>query len=492
MILYDLIIIGGGAGGFAASGIARGLGKRVAIIEKNKLGGDCTWYGCVPSKTLIKAAEVAHLSRNTAKYGIRGGTGNQFDTSQVMTHVRHIIADIYAGETPEVLREKGIDVYLGSPTFTGPQEIQVDGVPLRGKRIIISTGSHAFIPAIDGLDTIPYLTNESLFDLEKLPQSMIVLGGGPIGTEMASALNRLGVQVTQIEVSDRILTRDEPELVETLMASLRAEGLNILTGHRAIRAAARNGGVAITVEDAGKNRRIIEAEALLVAVGRRPNVDGMNLEKAGVAYSERGIEVNEKLQTSNPAVYAIGDVIGGYQFSHIAEYHATVAVPNALLPLPIKKKVDYRNMVWCTFTQPELAHGGLTEQQARERYGDSIRIYRHHYRHVDRARTDVAETGSSKFITDRTGKLLGIHILGNRAAELLHEAQLAKTLGRNFAEISGMIHIYPTYGDLVKRPADQCFVDNLQNKFYVKIAKKLFSGKSAARPAEIVPSGSEV
>lgn len=473
---YDVIIIGGGSGGLAASGIAKGMGKKTAIVEKNKLGGDCTWYGCVPSKALIKSAQLAHLIQTAGDYGIHMNHNGKYNTRHVMSHVRNVIRKIYEAENQEAMERKGIRVFLGTPRFLNPHEIKVNGTSVSAEKFIISTGSHPIIPSIEGLETVLFLTNENLFDLEELPETMLILGGGPIGVEMAAALNRLGVKINLIESADRILKRDDPELTTLLMAQLQKEGIDVLTKHRAVQFKKTAEVIEATLRDNEGKTKTMRTDSLLVAVGRQPNVDGMDLEKAGVVYSSSGIRVNNKLQTSARNIYAIGDVLGGYQFSHIAEYQATVAVRNGLLPLPVKKKIDYKNVVWCTFTDPELAHAGLTEPQARERFGDRIRIYRHHYAAADRPRTDLCETGVSKFITNRKGKLLGIHILGHRAAALLHEAQLAKYLGVKFARISGMIHIYPTYGELVKRPADKSYVDNLQNNVFVKLAQKIIRG----------------
>ena len=232
----------------------------------------------------------------------------------------------------------------------------------------------------------------------------------------------------------------------------------------------------MTIQKASGETQTLKAEATLIAVGRRPNVNGLQLENAGVEYTSRGIKIDSTLKTTASNIYAAGDVAGPYQFSHAAEYQATIATMNAVLPIPIKKKARYENMVWATFTDPELAHGGLTEAQAREKYGDRIRVYRHEYQHVDRAKTDLAEIGLSKYITDTRGKLLGIHILGERASDLLHEAQLAKHLGISFGKIQSMIHIYPSYGDLIKRPATRAYIDQIQNNFFVKLFKKLRSG----------------
>jgi pyruvate/2-oxoglutarate dehydrogenase complex dihydrolipoamide dehydrogenase (E3) component len=470
---YDLVVIGVGSGGISAANLALRLGKKVAVVEKARIGGDCTWYGCVPSKALIRSAAVAHQIQRMEDYGLRTEGPTSLDTDQVMKHVRSVRHGIYQGETPEVFEEMGIKVYLGAPEFRDNHSIRIGDQTVSSKSFVISTGSSPFIPPVKGLDEVPYLTNETLFEIEALPRSMIVLGGGPIGTEMASALSRLGVKITVVEKGERILVRDDEELVKILMESLVREGVELLTGNEAVECAGDAGGVSLTVRDEGGRSSVRKVDRLLVSVGRRPNVEGLALENAGVEYSSKGIRASSSLQTTAPNIYACGDVLGSYQFSHIAEYHAGIAVPNAVLPLPIKRKVDYENIVWCTFTEPELAHAGLNEAEAREKYGDSIRIYRYSYDEIDRARTDLADVGLSKFICDKKGKLVGIHILGERAAELLHQAQLAKTLGVPFRKIQSMIHIYPTYGDLVKRPATAAFADRLQNNFFVKQLRRL-------------------
>ena len=469
---YDLIVIGAGSGGISAANLALGLGKKVALVEKKQIGGDCTWYGCVPSKALIKASEVAHKIKSAGRYGLTLDDSS-LDTQNVMAHVRAIRESVYEGEKPEVFADMGIDVIIGSPRFVNNHEIQIDEKTVSSKSFLISTGSSPYKPPVEGLDTVPYLTNETLFDLESLPKSLAVLGGGPIGTEMASALNRLGVKVTIIEKGKHILSREDPELVEILTKRLIEEDVSILTSTEAIKFAGNGDGINITVKTSAGETSVISVDSTLVSVGRRPNVSGLGLENAGVEYSPRGIKVNDKLQTAAGNIYAIGDVIGSYQFSHIAEYHANIAVPNAVLPIPFKKKVDYSNVVWATFTDPEFAHSGLTEAQAKEKYGENIRIYRHEYSKVDRAKTDLAQIGMSKIITDKKGRLVGMHIIGERAAALLHEVQLAKSMGIPFHKIQSMIHIYPTYGDMLKRPSVKAYVDKLQNNFFIKLAKKL-------------------
>lgn len=468
---YDLIVIGAGSGGISSAILGNNLGKKVALVEKEKIGGDCTWYGCVPSKALIKASEVAHHVNTLEKYGLQLSGDYKLDGKKVMDHVRAIRDKVYEEETPEVFREMGIDVYIGSAKFMDAHHIQIDDKILSSKKFVISTGSSPVVPPIDGIQNIPYLTNETLFELEDLPESMVIIGGGPIGTEMASAFAKLGVKITQVEMANHILFKEEKQLAEILMKQMEKHGVTVLCKTKATRFSKKNKKIIVTIEN--EHVEEVETDAVLLSVGRKPNVNGLDLENAGVEYSSKGIAVNAKLQTSASHIYAIGDVIGSYQFSHIAEYHAGIAVPNALLPLPVKRKVNYENIVWTTFTDPEFARGGLTEAEAQERYGDKIKVYTFDYTKVDRAKTDLTTSGMSKFITDKKGKLLGIHIIGERAGELLHEAQLAKSMGIPFHKIQSMVHVYPTYGDLVKRPAVSAYVDKLQNNFFVRVVKKL-------------------
>jgi len=470
---YDLLVIGVGSGGLSSAILALKLGKRVGIVERRKIGGDCTWYGCVPSKALIRCAAVAREANNISDYGLKNAGAIELNTDGVMEHVRSVRRRIYQGETPDVLRSMGIEVHLGAPRFLDRHRVRLGDRTLSSKSFIVSTGSSPFIPPVEGMDAVPYLTNESLFDLDTLPRSMIILGGGPIGAEMASALNRLGVEITLVQREERILPRDDEELVGILTENLLRDGVKILTGTEAIGCSADATGISLGVRDRGRRTSVLRAAALLVAAGRTPNVEGLDLEAAGVEYSRRGIRTDRSLRTTAPNIYACGDVLGTYKFSHIAEYHASIAVPNAVLPLPIKRKVSHRDIAWATFTAPELAHAGLTEKEARERYGDAINVYRHSYEDIDRARTDLADAGMSKFICDKSGRLIGIHILGERASDVLHEAQLAKTLGVRFHRIRSMIHIYPTYGDLVKRPATAAFAERLQQNFFVKQLRRL-------------------
>ena len=307
--------------------------------------------------------------------------------------------------------------------------------------------------------------------MEKLPQSIVVLGGGPIGVELSSAMNRLGVDVTVVEMGDHILAREESELVDILSEKLRAEGLKLMTKTKAIQFSQKNQKTTLTVENEQKHTKVLETGTVLVAVGRRPNISGLQLEKAGVEFTPRGLTVNDKLQTTTSNIYACGDVVPPYQFTHVAEYEAIIATQNAFLP--VKRKVNYNLVPWCTFTDPELARFGLTEEQARITHGDNIKVFKYEYSNIDRGRTDRAETGIAKFVCNKKYRLVGVSILGNRAGEVIHEALVAKASGLPFYKLSSMIHIYPTFSDIVKQPAKLCYIDKLQKNFFLKLLKTL-------------------
>jgi len=472
---YDLIAIGAGAGGFVSAKFAAGLGKKVALIEKDLLGGECTNRGCVPSKALIKAAAVARQLKHLRDYGLDAAGDLNLSTKNVMQYVRGAVKKVYDSHPAAAFEKLGIDVLFGEPKFIDSHHVSLGERVLSAKKFMIATGSSALIPPIEGLASVPYLSNENLFDLAALPASMIILGAGPIGMEMASALNHLGVAITVVEMSERIMIREDEELAKLLAEKLAADGITFLTGVRAVRAARKDGRVIVTIENAQKQQRNIEAAGILVAVGRKPNIEGMDLGKAGVAADPRGITTDEYLRTTAKNIFACGDVVGPYQFSHMTEYQAVTAVRNAFLPF--RKKVNYDTVAWCTFTDPEFAHAGLTESEARERHGDSISVYRYEYKNTDRGRTDLAEFGRAKFICDKRGRLVGAHILGERAGELIHEAQLLRHLNLSFTTIAPMIHIYPTFADVVRQPAKLLYVDRLRNNPVLKVLAKLLGKK---------------
>ena len=464
---YDLIVIGGGAAGLVAATGAAAIGAKTALVEKKNLGGDCTWYGCIPSKSLLKSAQVFSLVKRLKEFGILSDTAPTYDPSLVMAHVRAVIRKISMHHPAEVFENRGIKVLFGSPKFIDRNTIDLNGARIFAKRFILASGSHPFLPPIEGLSLgngmppeagkdIAYLTNENVFDLEVLPKSLAVLGGGPIGMELSLAFARLGVEVSIIEMLDRLMVREDKEIADVLVDEFKAEGIKIYTGKKALLLSKEGELTSITLEDKDKKQSVVKAEKVLVTVGRAPNVAGLDLEKAGVKYSSKGIEVDTTLKTSAKNIYACGDVVGPYQFSHMAEYQAIIAIGNALFPF--KRKVDYSTVPWCTFTDPEVARVGLTEEEARIKYKD-IKVYRSLYSGNDRAVTDLEEKGLAKVITDKKGYILGAHIVGANAGEIIHEYVLAKSSKLKIGNLSSAIHIYPTLAQVVKRSADQYYIE---------------------------------
>jgi pyruvate/2-oxoglutarate dehydrogenase complex dihydrolipoamide dehydrogenase (E3) component len=385
------------------------------------------------------------------------------------------VKKVYDSHPASVFEKAGIDVLFGSPRFLDSHRVELNGKVLSSKKFMLCTGSSAVLPPLEGLSAVPYYTNENIFELETLPGSILVLGGGPIGIELAQAFSRLGVTVTVVEAGDRILARDDRELAEMLAGRLHNEGLGLRTGTKAIGVAKDAQGITLAVETAQNPREVLKAEALLVAVGRKPNVEGLDLEKAGVQYGSKGIAVDAYLRTTAPNIYACGDIVGPYQFSHMTEYQAVTATRNAFLPF--RKKVNYRTVAWCTFTDPELAHAGMTEDEARVLFGDRVQVYRWSYGDTDRGRTDGTEQGLAKYILGPDGRLLGAHILGERAGDIIHEAQLLRHLDLPFSAVAQMIHIYPTYTDVVRQPAKRYYIDRLRNNPVLKLLTKLLGKK---------------
>lgn len=446
---YDLIVVGAGAGGLTASISARGFGKSVLLIEKDKPGGECTWSGCVPSKALINIAKEVHCARKYADFTP--------DTRKALEGVRDVVARVYAHETPEVLEEQGINYIQGEARFVDKNTLSVGENTFKGKNIIIATGSSPFVPPIEGLDKVAYLTNENLFTLEELPKSMIILGGGAIGVEMAQALNRLGVEIHLVEMMENILFREDQELATILRERLVEEGVNLHIGTKAMKVEDLSPKIRLTTEKDGEPG-VITGDSILVAVGRKANVDGLNLEEAGIEYTPKGIVVDKHLQTTNTKVYAVGDVAGPYQFSHMANYQGIIAVQNALTPL--RKSVDYTHVTWCTFTEPELASAGMDEETARRENGD-IMVYRYTAEDLDRAKTKKDDIFEVKIICDGKKHILGCQILADRAGELISEVQAVKVNGLSLDKLAGVIHPYPSYGEIFNKAGKKAYIDKL-------------------------------
>jgi len=464
---YDLVVIGGGSAGLLVAGIAASLKAKVALIERDRLGGDCLWYGCVPSKSLIHASRMAYEVKHAGRFGVYC-QNHEIDFAKAIGHVQGVISTIQPHDSPERFAELGVEVIFGSGEFIDRQTFKVNNRSLKARAFVIATGSRPAIPPIPGLKEAGYLTNEEVFSITQLPKSMAVIGGGPIGCELGQAFSRLGSQVTIIVSRDRLLHKEDPEAVAVVHKQFQSEGIRVLLQTRAERVEIADGKKYVWAA-----AEKIAVDEILVATGRQPNVESLNLDAAGVKLGKRGIEVNSKLQTTNPRIYACGDVIGGYQFTHVAGYQANIALKNALF-LPVIK-ADYRVIPWATFTDPELARVGLTEQEARERYGNDIYVVKQGFDEVDRAQAEAATAGFAKIITKRNGQILGAHLVGPSTGELIHEIILAMSHKLKLSALGG-IHIYPTLAEVNSKVAFELTKQNYEKNHRLQsLLKKLFN-----------------
>ena len=471
---FDLVVIGGGAAGLFAASVANTLGAKTLLIDKERLGGDCTWFGCVPSKAILHASIVANHVKSADKFGLKLQGGSQIDTNGVMDYVRDIVSEISTHHPPEVFEQRGIIVKFGKVSFIGPDTIELSGERISAKKFIICTGSHPVVPPIEGLKDVDYLTNENIFELNELPKSIIVLGGGPIGVELSQSLQRLGVKVLIVEMFDRLLFREDIEASQILQEKLIFEGTEIYTGKKAVRFERKENEVVATLEDNQGKRQEIKAQKVLVAVGRAPNLGGLDLEKAGVEYTNKGLKVNDYLQTTNLNIFACGDIVGPYMFSHAAAYQASLAVRNCLFKRIAWQKANYSNIVWATFTDPEVSNLGLNESEAKEKY-KFIKVYKNENKASDRAITDSAKSGLIKIITDKKGFILGASIVGANAGEIIQGLLVAKSLKQPLAKLAAIMYIYPTLSELVKKTAAKSLVEKMDNpliKFMLKVMRK--------------------
>ncbi|NET32354.1 MAG: mercuric reductase [Cyanothece sp. SIO1E1] len=446
---YDLVIIGGGSAGLVLASAGAQIKAKVALVEKHHaLGGDCLHYGCVPSKSLIHAARVAYEVKNAERYGIYTKPP-EINFAEATGYVQNVINTIQHHDAPERFESLGAEIIFGTGQFTDRQTFEVNGRQLRARAFAICTGSRPALPPVPGLKEAGYLTNEEVFYLKELPKSLAVIGAGPIGCELGQSFSRLGSEVTIIASRDQIMPKEEPDAAAVVQRQFEAEGIRVLTNTRAKKVEVAKDKKYLWLNDDEK----IVVDEILVSAGRVPNVESLNLEAAGVAVGKQGITVNEKLQTTNPRIYGCGDVIGGYQFTHMAGYEAGVALVNALFA-PMSK-VNYRVVPWATFTEPELARVGLTEQQARDRYGDDVYVLQHNFDHVDRALAENATDGFAKILTRGNGEILGAHIVGPAAGELIHEIVLAMSYKLKVSALSGIIHVYPTLAEINSKAALQ-------------------------------------
>lgn len=445
-ITPDICVIGGGSGGLSVAAAAAAFGVEVVLLEKGKMGGDCLNYGCVPSKAIIAAGKHARAAVDGKKFGVHVDKVD-VNFAEVNAHIKDVIGGIAPHDSPERFRSLGVNVIEQPGVFIDADTVQAGDTIIKARRYVIATGSSAFVPPIPGIDEVDYLINETIFEQTERPDHLIVIGGGPIGMEMAQAHQRLGSKVTVVE-GFKALGKDDPELAAVVLKRIREEGVEILEDTKVVKLAKAKSGVSVTVETSD-GQRDIKGSHVLVATGRAANVNGLGLEQAQIDYDRRGIKVGDNMRTSNKHVYAIGDVAGGFQFTHVAGYHAGLVVQQILFRLPAKENREI--IPWATYTEPELSNVGLTEAQAREKYGDTITVLKWEYAENDRARAERKTDGLIKIIADKKGRLVGVAIAGAGAGEMINMWALAITNKMKLSNVRGYIPPYPTMSEIGKR-----------------------------------------
>ncbi|MEX2477819.1 MAG: FAD-dependent oxidoreductase [Gracilimonas sp.] len=473
---FDMIVIGGGAAGLTASGISANFGAKTMMVEADRLGGDCTWTGCIPSKTLLKAAKVVRQIKDAGKYGLIDSEP-EIDFRKVMNHVDQVRREVYEdADRPEIFEEMGIEVVFGKASFKDPHTISIEDRDgnhreVSSKKFIIATGAKAFVPPISGLDSVDYLTNEGLFEIEEMPNELIIIGGGPIGTEMSQAFVNLGSKVTVIDMASQIMTNDDPELVGILKGELEKQGVKYALNASVQKVKQNERRIYVYAEIDGE-QKVFEGDALLMATGRKANISGLNLEAAGVETEKGNITVNESCRTNKKHIYAAGDVTGEYQFTHMSEHMAKIAATKALLKF-IPMKIERDLISWVTFTEPELGHVGKTEKQLRDE-GVKFEVYRFPYSKIDRAVSEGDDVGLVKIFAKKlSGKILGATVVGAHAGEFISEYAVAIKNGVSMRGIADTIHPYPSWGLGARRAADQWYIKN-QSEWSVKLIKTIF------------------
>jgi len=450
---YNLVVIGAGTAGLVTAAGAAGLGAKVALIERHLLGGDCLNYGCVPSKGIIRAAQAIHDVRTAHEFGVEGGERLSIDFTAAMKRMRRIRSEISPHDSARRFRDElGIDVFFGAGSFTGSDSVEVGGKLLRFKRAAICTGARAAAPPITGILEAGYLTNETVFSLTELPQRLAVIGGGPIGCEMAQTFARLGSKVTVLEYSDHLLSREDADAAEIVQNALMDDGVELCLRASILAVARRDNDKIITVEQDGKGMELAFDE-ILVGIGRAPNMEGLNLEAAGVAYDPKvGVTVNERLQSTNPRIFAAGDICFPYKFTHSADALARILIANALFMG--RQKTSALTIPWCTYTEPEIAHVGMYEREAREK-GIEVTTLTVPLSEVDRALLDGESEGFARVhLRKGTDRILGATIVARHAGEMINELSLAMTAGLGLSAIGKTIHPYPTQAEAIKKLAD--------------------------------------
>ncbi len=458
MTPFDLIAIGGGTAGLVTAAGAASLGLRAALVEREALGGDCLWTGCVPSKALIASAKLAHQMRHAAELGLEGAgasSGHAFRT--VMERMRRVRARVAEHDDPERFRKMGVDVVFGSARLEAPDRVSVDGRVLQSSRIVIATGALPSAPAIEGLETAGFLTHANAFDQDELPARIAMVGGGPIGLEFAQIYRRLGAAVTVVEVLPTLLPREDPDATRLIAEVLEAEGIAIRVGYGVERVTlAADGTKVLHLRDAdgGGAAHVLEVDEIFVATGRPANTDGLGLEKIGVQLDRGAVKVDAALRSNVKGIWAAGDVTGGLQFTHVAEYQAKLVLRNAIFPFP--RKASYATVPWVTYTDPEVARVGLTEQEAKGRF-DGVKTYRYGFADLDRAIVDGHAEGFIKIVTRKQGRIVGATVVGSGAGDLILPLVMAMNARMKISRLSHLVYPYPTMAEGVKRAADSYY-----------------------------------
>ena len=452
----DLCVIGAGSGGLSVAAAAAAMGVSVVLVEKGKMGGDCLNYGCVPSKALIAAAHAAQTMRDAARFGVRS-VEPQVDLARTMAHVHEVIGEIAPNDSQERFTAMGVTVIRAPGRFSSGRLLEAGSQSIRARRFVIATGSSPSIPPIPGIEQIRVLTNETIFELDRMPTRLVVLGGGPVGLEMAQAFRRLGCDVVVLDAG-RVLSREDPEFTEIVTTALEREGVSLRESVRISRVESHGSGIRLHLEGG----ETVDGSHLLVAAGRRANVEGLNLDAAGVRYSPKGIEVGPDLRSTNRRIYAVGDVAGGAQFTHAANYHAGLVIRATLFRLRVR--VEPHLIPRVTYTTPEIAVAGLSEADAREQHGD-IRVLRWPFAENDRAQAERTTAGHIKVILARNGRILGAGVVGPHAGELIALWQMAITQKLKIGAMAGIVLPYPTLSEISKRAAITSFTPMLSNKW---------------------------
>ncbi len=458
-ISADICVIGAGSGGLSVAAGAAQMGAKVVLIEKSKMGGDCLNTGCVPSKALLAASHSAVNAKRASALGV--DVSVFVDGPRVFSHVKDIIKSIEPHDSQERFESLGVNVIRDHAKFISPDEVSAGGKTVRARRFVVATGSRAFIPPIEGIENVDVLSNENIFELGLVPEHLIVIGGGPIGIEMAQAFRGLGAKVSVVEMFS-ICPKDDPEIVDVLRRCLIDDGIELFEGAKVERIEGGKNNPTVVFSDNNSTQQKIEGTHLLVAAGRRPNVENIGLDVAGIDVRDRapgGIIVDSGLKTSNKKVYAIGDVSGGYQFTHVAGYHAGIVIRNALFRLPAKTSLNH--VPWLTYTNPELAHAGLNEAGAREKFGRKVKILKADFADNDRARAERNTAGMIKVVVTKSGKVLGCSIIGPNAGELIAPWVLAMEKGLKISAMAGTIAAYPTLSEISKRAAGSFYTPKL-------------------------------